>query len=111
MKRPAQRPCWNDKLTEKDLGDIEALKALVAEHKSQGLTIARITWSWVSRCIQTMKAHERYGFEYLGELDNDRTSPEPLFEEDIMEQVRKIISGIEERPTTPWELSTSIRPP
>ena len=84
VKRPAQRPCWNDKVAKKDPSEIEALKTLVAEHKSQGLTAARITWSWVSRCIQTMKGHERYGFEYLGERDNDRASSEPLSDEDIM---------------------------
>ena len=43
VKCPVQRPCWNAKLTEEELGDIEALKALVAEHKAQGLTAVGIT--------------------------------------------------------------------
>ena len=58
-----------------------------------------------------MKAHERVGYNYLGDQDNDCISAEPLFEEEIMEQVRKIISGVEEKLTTPGELSALVRPP
>ena len=54
-----------------------------------------------------MKARERYGFDYLGDQDNDQTSSEPQSEEDIFEQVLKIINGVEEKPATPGELSAS----
>ena len=108
VKRPAQRPCWNAKLTDEELGDIEALKALVAQHKSQGLTTASITWSWISRRIQPMRARERARYNYMGEQDNDGLSAQPLSDEEILEKVRKIIHGVDEKPIIPGELSASI---
>ena len=56
-----------------------------------------------------MRAREQYGFEYLGEHDNYRVSSQPLSDEEIMEQLRKIIVDVEEKPTTPGELSTTTR--
>ena len=58
-----------------------------------------------------MKARERSGYNYLGDEDKDRISAEALSEEEILEQVRKIINGVEEKPTIPGELSVSVRPP
>ena len=58
-----------------------------------------------------MKAREHCGFDYLGDEDNNRISSEPLLEEEIFEQVRKIMNGVEEKPSTPGELSASTRPP
>ena len=58
-----------------------------------------------------MKARERAGYNYLGEQDNDRLSAQPLTDEEILEQVRKIIHGVDEKPVIPGELSLSVRPP
>ena len=57
-----------------------------------------------------MKAHERAGFNYLGEQDNDRLSAQSLTDEEIMEHVCKIIHGVEEKPQIPRELSAIVRP-
>ena len=57
-----------------------------------------------------MKAREPYGFDYLGDEDNDRISSAPLSEEEIFEQVRKIVNGVEEKPATLGELSASTHP-
>ena len=111
VKRPAQKPCWNAKLTDEELGDIKALKAFVAQHKSQGLTAAGITWSWISWRIQPMRARECAGYNYMGEQDNDRLSAQPLTDEEVLEQVRKIIHGVNEKSIIPGELSLLVRPP
>ena len=74
VKRPAQRICWNAKLSDEELSDIEELKALVSQHKAQGLTAAGITWSWVSQRIQPMRAREHARYNYMGDQDNDRLS-------------------------------------
>ena len=111
VKRPARRACWNAKLTNEELSDIEDLKELVSQHKAQGLTAAGITWSWVSRRIQPMPARERAGYNYMGDQDNDRLGTQPLTDEEILEQVRGILHGVEEKPPVPGELSLSVRPP
>ena len=59
----------------------------------------------------TMMARECTGYNYLGDPDNDRINAEPLSEEEIMEQVRKIASGVEEKPRTLGGLSVLVRPP
>ena len=110
VKCSAHRPCWNAKLNDQELSDIEGLLTLVAEHKEQGLTATGIAQSWISRCIQPMKARERYGFDYLGGQNNDRISFAPLSDEEIMEQLQKIMNGVEGKPTTPKELSATTRP-
>ena len=58
-----------------------------------------------------MRARERVGYNYMGEEDNDRLSAQPLTDEVILEQVRKIIHGVDKKPISPGELSASIRPP
>ena len=110
VKRAAQRLCWNAKLTDEELHDIEALKALVNQHKAQGLMAVGITYSWVSRWIQPMRARERAGYNYMGENDNDHVSPLPLSDEEVLEQVRRILHGVDEKPAVPGELSLAIRP-
>ena len=108
VKHLVQRACWNAKLTNEELSDIELLKALVSQHKAQGLTAAGIIWSWVSLRIQPMRARERAGYNYMGNQDNDRLSTLSLTDEEVLEQVQRILHGVEEKPPIPGELSLSV---
>ena len=58
-----------------------------------------------------MRARERAGYDYMGEEDNNRLSSQPLTDEEVLEQVRRIIHDVEEKPVIPGDLFASIRPP
>ena len=47
----------------------------------------------------------------MSEQDNDCLSAQPLIDEEILEQVRRIIHGVDEKHIIPGELSLSVRPP
>ena len=58
-----------------------------------------------------MRARERTCYNYMGDQDNDHLNTMSLIDEEVLEQVWRILHGVEEKPPVPGELSLSVRPP
>jgi hypothetical protein len=79
--------------------------------KEQGLTVERVTFNFMKRCIQPLMKRDHLGYEYTRVDDNSRLKAEEINDDLIMEWLGKIFKDLKpEVPATAREYSAN-RPP
>lgn len=108
--KPVCTAKWNSPPNQKESIRIEELVEKIANLKDQGLTAAGIAWSFIKRRIQPLQERSVPGYLYKGPEDPSRLK-EDLTHDEILERVRKFLTGVHSEPKTPPEYSATNSPP